>query len=343
MALLDIRNLSIDITTAHGKVRVIDKASLTILDGTIHGLVGESGSGKSLIAKAILGLHKPNWTVTVDRMFLGSTDLTKLSSKDRRDIMSKDIAMIFQHPRSYLDPSKDIISQMDEILPKYSLRERLFDKTKRKRKQFVAQRIKELLHKVGIQNDQAVLHSYPHELSEGVCQKIMIAMSIANKPKLIIADEPTTTMEAVTQAQILRLLYKLNQLHNTTILLLSNNFSSTSKLSDHITLVYCGQTVESGSYKQILTTPMHPYTEAMIKTKLDFDQGLEHKSQLYTLPGNIPPANQLPIGCRLGPRCPRAQRTCVQNPHALNYKGHMIRCHYPKLDEKKYDPTTKRK
>ncbi|HEY7864558.1 MAG TPA: oligopeptide/dipeptide ABC transporter ATP-binding protein, partial [Psychromonas sp.] len=205
------------------------------------------------------------------------------------------------------------------------------------------QQIKELFHKVGIQNDQAVLQSYPHQLSEGICQKIMIAMAIANNPRLIIADEPTNAMEAVTQAQILRLLYKLNRLHNTTILLLSNNFDSICNLSDYITLIYCGQAVESGSYKQIIDSPMHPYTEAMIKTTLNFNQDILHKSKLYTLPGNIPSSNQLPIGCRLGPRCPRAQRICVQNPDTLNYKGHMFRCYYPTLEEKQHDSTPARR
>lgn len=343
MALLDIRNLSIDITTAQGTMRVIDKASLNIIEGTIHGLVGETGSGKSLIASAILGLHKPNWKVTVDRMFLGSTDLTKLSPTDRRKIMGKEIAMIFQHPRSYLDPSKKIFAQINEVLPNLSIKTRLLDKIKQERKKSSTQLIKELFHKVGIQNDQAVLKSYPHQLSEGVCQKVMIAMAIANNPRLIIADEPTNSMEAVTQAQILRLLYKLNQLNNTTILLLSNNFSTISNLSDFITLIYCGQTVESGSYKQIIESPMHPYTEAMIKTTLDFNEESVSKSHLYTLPGNIPSSNQLPIGCRLGPRCPRAQRTCVQNPDTVNYKGHMIRCHYPTLDEKYHDSTSQHK
>ncbi|WP_372882821.1 oligopeptide/dipeptide ABC transporter ATP-binding protein [Psychromonas sp.] len=334
MALLDIRNLSIDITTAQGTIRMIDKASLNIIDGTIHGLVGETGSGKSLIAKAILGLHKPNWKVTVDRMFLGATDLTKLSPTDRRKIMGKEIAMIFQHPRSYLDPSKKIFAQINEVLPGISMKNRLLDKIKQERKKTSTQQIKELFHRVGIQNDQAVLKSYPHQLSEGICQKVMIAMAIANNPRLIIADEPTHAMEAVTQAQILRLLYKLNQLNNTTILLLSNNFGTISNLSDFITLIYCGQTVESGSYKQIIERPMHPYTEAMIKTTLDFNEEIASKSQLYTLPGNIPSFNQLPIGCRLGPRCARAQRTCVQYPDTVNYKGHMIRCHFPTLDEK---------
>jgi len=332
MALLDVRNLSIDINTAQGKIRVIDKANLNIVDGSIHSLVGESGSGKSLIAKAVLGLHNENWIVTADRMFLGNIDLMKLSSRERRKIMGKEIAIIFQNPRSYLDPSKKIVDQMREVLPK-KLSAKHFLK-KMTAKSTHQQAIKELLHKVGVQNDRDVGNSYPHELSEGICQKVMIAMAIANNPRLLIADEPTTSMEAVTQAQIFRLLFKLNQLHNTTILLLSNNFGSISNLSDYISLIYCGQTVESGSYKQIINSPMHPYTQTMIKTILEFDENIAHKSQLYTLPGSIPPANQLPIGCRLGPRCPKAQRTCVTNPEAVNYKGHIIRCHFPTLDEK---------
>jgi cationic peptide transport system ATP-binding protein len=343
MALLDIRNLSIDIATPQGKVRIIDKINLTVVEGSIHGLVGESGSGKSLIAKAILGLHNTNWTVTADRMFLDSIDLTKLSASERRKIMGKEISMIFQQPRSYLDPSKKILSQIKEIMPSTSIKNWLLNKLKWKSEQSTKQRIKELFHKVGIQNDKTVLASYPHELSEGICQKVMIAMAIANNPRLIIADEPTTSMEAVTQAQILRLLYKLNQLHNTTILLLSNNFGSISNLSDYISLVYCGQTVESGSYKQIMNSPMHPYTEAMIKTRLNFDENISHKSRLYTLPGSIPSANHLPIGCRLGPRCPRAQRTCVIMPQPENFKGHVVRCHFPTLDENKNANTPQRK
>lgn len=342
MALLDIRNLSIDITTAQGKVRVVDKASLTIVEGSIHGLVGESGSGKTFIAKAILGLHNAKWTVTADRMFLGSTDLTKLSTYERRKILGKEISMIFQNPRSYLDPSKKIFSQIKEVLPALSVKKRFTDKIKHASTQTAELRIKDLFHRVGIQNDKTVSASYPYELSEGICQKVMIAMAIANNPRLIIADEPTTSMEAVTQAQILRLLYKLNQLHNTTILLLSNNFGSISNISDYISLIYCGQTVESGSYKQIINSPMHPYTEAMIKTILDLDEDISHKSQLYTLPGNIPPSNQLPIGCRLGPRCLRAQRTCVQTPEAVNFKDHMVRCHFPTLDENKDANTSQR-
>ena len=332
MALLDIRNLSIDIETAQGKIRVIDKASLNIIDGSIHGLIGESGSGKTLIAKAILGLHNNNWTVTADRMFLGKTDLTKLSKKERRQILGKEISIIFQNPSSYLDPSQKIRTQIKSVLPKKTWKihvNRILGKMKRVDVQSTRLQIKELLHKVGIQNDIDVLNSYPHQLSEGVCQKVMIAMAIANNPRLIIADEPTTSMEAVTHSQIFRLLYKLNQLNNTTLLILSNHFANTSNISDYMTLIYCGQTVESGSYKQIMESAMHPYTQAMTKTIIHNDKLQEHKSELYTLPGNIPSSNQLPIGCRLGPRCPRAQRSCVTNPSITIKKGHSFRCHYP--------------
>ncbi|HIP76146.1 MAG TPA: ATP-binding cassette domain-containing protein, partial [Psychromonas hadalis] len=306
-------------------------------EGSIHGLVGESGSGKSLIAKAILGLHKDNWIVTADRMFLGTTDLTLLSTRERRKIMGIEISIIFQYPRSYLDPSTKVYDQIKEVLTETSVRRHFLNRIKKKKIISNKHRVKELLHKVGIgKNDwEKVIASYPHEISEGICQKVMIAMAIANNPRILIADEPTTAMEAVTQAQIFRLLYKLNQLHNTTILLLSNNFASIRNLSDHITLIYCGQTVESGSYKQITENPMHPYTQSMIKTILDFNDALEHKSQLYALPGYIPTSSELPTGCRLGPRCPKAQRACVTKPENQHYKGHMVRCHFPTLPDKK--------
>ena len=178
--------------------------------------------------------------------------------------MGNEISMIFQQPRSYLDPTRKIYYQIKEVLTDTSISHRFLNRVKRKKKLSNRQRVKDLLHKVGIQNDQVIMSSYPHEISEGICQKVMIAMAIANNPRVLIADEPTTAMEAVTQAQIFRLLYKLNQLHKTTILLMSNSFGSIRNISDQITLIYCGQTVESGTAKQITQNPLHPYTQAMI-------------------------------------------------------------------------------
>ncbi len=343
MALLDIRNLSIDIMTSQGKRRIVDKASLTINEGSIHGLIGESGSGKSLIAKAILGIHQDTWIITADRMYLGETDLTKLSGNERRKIMGNEISMIFQQPKSYLDPTKKIYYQVKEALSDTSISDRLMHTIKYQKKSSTRKRIKELFHRVGIQNDQTIMSSYPHELSEGICQKVMIAMAIVNNPRILIADEPTIAMDDDTQAQIFRLLYKLNQLHKTTILLLSNSFASIRDIADQITLIYSGQTVESGTYKQITEKPLHPYTQAMIKTIVAFDEGIEHKSPLYTLPGNLPSSSEIPIGCRLGPRCPIAQKKCVTNPEQVNYKGHLIRCHFSRLEQGKYANTSKRK
>lgn len=343
MPLLDIRNLSIDINTSQGKLRIVDKASLAINEGSIHAFIGESGSGKSLIAKVILGIHEDNWIVTADRMYLGSTDLTLLSKSERRKIMGNEISMIFQQPKSYLDPTKKIYYQVKEVLTGTSISERLMHTKKDNKKSATRQRIKELFHRVGIQNDVTIMSSYPHELSEGICQKIMIAMAIGNNPRILIADEPTTAMDAETQAQIFRLLYKLNQLHKMTILLMSNNFASIRDISDHITLIYSGQTVESGTYKQITKSPLHPYTQAMIKTIVAFDEGVEHQSLLYTLPGNLPSSSEIPIGCRLGPRCPIAQKKCVEDPEQVNYKGHLIRCHFIELGQSKHANTPKYK
>ncbi len=159
--------------------------------------------------------------------------------------------------------------------------------------------------------------------------KVMIAIAIANQPRLLIADEPTNAMESTTQAQIFRLLDKLNQNNNMGILLISHDMEMMSKLVDRINVLYCGQTVESATPEDILQRPRHPYTQALIRSIPDFESPLPHKGRLNTLPGAIPSLEHLPIGCRLGPRCPYAQRTCINAPQLRNIKGHLVACHYP--------------
>ncbi len=324
MPLLDVRNLSIEIETPQGIYKAVDKVSLTLGEGEIRGLVGESGSGKSLIAKAILGICKDNLRVQADRMRLGDLDLLTLTQRQRRNIMGREIAMIFQEPSSCLDPSEEIGAQIEESIPVDAFHGQFWQRFQWRKKQSIA-----LMHKVGIKNHHQVLNSYPHELSEGLCQKVMIAMAIANKPRLLIADEPTAAMETTTQVQIFRLLDKLNKVNGTSILLISNDIESVSNLADRLTVLYCGQTVESGSRAQVINSPKHPYTEALLKAVPDFAGTLTHKSQLYALPGSIPAIQHLPIGCRLGPRCPNAQRKCVEMPRASLIKGHQFSCHYP--------------
>ena len=184
MAILDIRNLTIEINTSQGRVKVVERVNLTLAEGEIQGLVGESGSGKSLVAKAILGIKKDGWVVKADRMRLGDIDLLALSPSERRKLMANDIAMIFQEPSSHLDPTQEIAEQIEEAIPSNTFEGGFWQRFQWRKKRAIT-----LLHKVGIKDPISVLRSYPHELSEGVCQKIMIAMAIAKKPPLLIADE----------------------------------------------------------------------------------------------------------------------------------------------------------
>jgi len=326
--LLNVENLHVSFKGENKQwIETVKGISFSIPKNKTVALVGESGSGKSVTSLAIMGLLPKGQSqiATQSRITFEDKDLLNLSMREIRNICGKEIAMIFQEPMSSLNPVFTVGDQIAEVL-------RIHLGMGRKQ---ARARVLELLKEVGIPSPETKIDAYPSQLSGGQQQRIMIAMAIACEPKLLIADEPTTAMEAVTQAQIFRLLYKLNQLHNTTILLLSNNFASIRNLSDHITLIYCGQTVESGSYKQITENPMHPYTQSMIKTILDFNDALEHKSQLYALPGYIPTSSELPTGCRLGPRCPKAQRACVTKPENQHYKGHMVRCHFPTLPDKK--------
>ncbi|WP_016587251.1 oligopeptide/dipeptide ABC transporter ATP-binding protein, partial [Yersinia pestis] len=187
----------------------------------------------------------------------------------------------------------------------------------------------ELLHRVGIKDHKDIMHSYPYELTEGECQKVMIAIALANQPRLLIADEPTNAMEPTTQAQIFRLLARLNQNNNTTILLISHDLQMMSKWATRVNVLYCGQTVESAVCEDLLSTPHHPYTQALIRAMPDFGRSLPHKSRLNTLPGAIPSLEHLPVGCRLGPRCPYAQKTCIETPRLRLVKNHAFACHFP--------------
>lgn len=335
MALLDIRHLTIEIDTPQGPVKAVDRMSLTINEGEIRGLVGESGSGKSLVAKAICGVTKDNWRVTADRLRLGNIDLLSLPPREHRHVVGKEIAMIFQEPSSCLDPSEEIGYQLEEAIPSSSFSGPWWKRLSFRKQQSIA-----LLHKVGIKDHLRVMKSYPFELTDGECQKVMIAMAIANRPRLLIADEPTNDLDPITQAQIFRLLSRTNQVSNTTILLISHDLTTVTQWADRITVMYCGQSVESAGRQQILDTPHHPYTDALLRAMPDFNQDIPHKSKLESLPGSIPPLQNLPIGCRLGPRCPYAQRKCVEVPRTEKVKNHKFACHFPlNMGPNKHDRT----
>ncbi|WP_034915059.1 putrescine export ABC transporter ATP-binding protein SapD [Erwinia sp. 9145] len=324
MPLLDIRNLTIEFMTADGPVKAVDRVSITLSEGEVRGLVGESGSGKSLIAKAICGVTRDNWRVTADRMRFNDIDLLHLSPRERRKVIGHNVSMIFQEPQSCLDPSENIGRQIMQAIPRWTWKGRWYQRFRWRHRRAI-----ELLHRVGIKDHKDIMHSYPYELTDGECQKVMIAIALANQPRLLIADEPTNAMEPTTQAQIFRLLSKLNQNNNTTILLISHDLQMLSHWADRINVMYCGQTMETAFSDELITTPHHPYTQALIRAMPDFGRALPHKSRLNTLPGAIPSLEHLPIGCRLGPRCPYAQKTCIITPRLSGAKNHLFACHFP--------------
>ena len=336
MVLLDIRNLRIDIKTPNGLIRIVDNVSFTLNEGEICGLVGESGSGKSLIAKVICNAFKDSWIVTADRFRFNDVELLKLTPTQRRQIVGKEISMVFQDPLTCLDPSKKIGKQLIQNIPGWTFKghwwQRLFGWRKR--------RAIELLHRVGIKEHKDIMRSYPHELTEGEGQKVMIAIAVANQPRLLIADEPANSVESITRVQIFKLLSSMNQNQGTSILLASNDINSISEWCDAFVVLYCGQNSESGPREAILENPHHPYTQALLHSIPDFTQPLPFKSQLGTLKGSVPLLEEMPLGCRLGPRCPFAQKKCITKPTALRVKQHEFYCHFPiNLREKKIKET----
>ncbi len=321
MALLDIRHLSIEIETENGRIKMVDDINLTLDSGEICGLVGESGSGKSLIAKVICGLIKDDWIITADRFRFNDIELLKLSPHQRRKLVGSDISMIFQDPLSCLNPSERIGKQLIETIQFKGKWWQFFGWKKRKSI--------ELLHKVGIKDHKDIMQSYPSDITEGEAQKVMIAMAIANQPRLLVADEPTNAMEPTTQLQIYRLLSSMNQNLGTSIILVSNEMQSIYKWVDSFNVLYCGQTVEIGRKESITETPYHPYTSVLLNSVPDFAKPLPFKGKLNTLKGTVPMLEDMPIGCRLGPRCPFAQKKCVVKPPLRKFKQHEFACHFP--------------
>lgn len=323
MNLLDVRNLSIELQSANNPILAVDRVSLSMKEGEVRGLVGESGSGKSLLAQAIMGVLDERWKVDADRFHWRGVDILRLPVDERKKIIAKDVAMIFQEPMSCLDPTATIGEQLEEAVDHELLHG--FFWQKRQQRKIAATK---LLHKVGIKHHEVCTKSYPHQLNEALCQRVMIAMALAGRPLLLIADEPTAAMESTNQGQIFRLLASLNQLKNMSILLISHDLETVTHWTNTITVMYSGQFVEAGTTEQIFNQPYHPYTRALVDSSPKANMKIPAKSRLMALPGSIPILQHLPIGCRLGPRCPRAQKQCVHAPKVTNYHGHQVSCHY---------------
>lgn len=331
MSLLDIKNLTLEIDIAGGWVKALDKINLVINEGQIHALVGESGSGKSIIVKAIVGALPQRWRVTADRMTWRGQDLLTMSAAERRKVVRNDISVIFQNPKNSLDPLMTLGEQIKAIIPEYRLENFWFWQKAEEREKIAI----EILHRVGIKDHKLCMQSYPHQIANDVCQKFMIAMALVSEPKLIIADDPTRGMEVTAKSQILKLLSRVNQVRKLSVLFVSHDLLAISSMAHYMTVLYSGQTVESGNMLQLKKRAFHPYTQALLDSAPSFRKELPPKSPLSSLDGTIPTLQHLPTGCRLGPRCPRARRECVVVPAVRRVHEHYYSCHFPLHWDKK--------
>jgi len=296
MAMLEIENLTVEFRTASGFFRAVDGVSLSVDNGEVLAIVGESGSGKSVAMLAVMGLLPWTAKVTADRMSFEGHNLLDLSSRQRRRIIGKDIAMIFQEPMSSLNPCFTVGFQLMEALKAHLD----MDKVQRRR------RAVELLALVGIPSPEQRLSAFPHQLSGGMNQRVMIAMAIACNPKLLIADEPTTALDVTIQAQILELLVKLQDETGMGLVLITHSMGVVAETADRVCVQYAGQKVEEQKVGDLFRDPHHPYTAALLSALPERAEG----RQLPSIPGVVPGQFDRPLGCLFSPRCALATELC---------------------------------
>ena len=317
MALLEIENLSVDFPTHHHVMHAVDGVSLSLEAGEVLGIVGESGSGKSVTMMALMGLVPFPGVVRADRMRFAGVDLLQLSARERARLTGKDVAMIFQDPTTSLNPCFTIGFQLAETL---QLHLDMTPKAARKRSI-------ELLEQVGIPAPEGRLKSYPHQLSGGMNQRVMIAMAIACNPRLLIADEPTTALDVTIQAQILDLLRTLQRDTGMALVLITHNMGVVSEMAQRVAVMYAGQFMEERGSQALFAQPQHPYTEALLSALPERSEGLQ---RLTTIAGMVPGLYDRPTGCLFAPRCAGMQPLCQAQRPALRYRSDgTVRCHYP--------------
>lgn len=317
MALLDVKELSVHFGDKNTPFKAVDRISYQVAQGEVLGIVGESGSGKSVSSLAIMGLINHPGRVLAESLQFENTDLLTLESKAKRQLIGADVAMIFQDPMTSLNPAYTVGFQIMEALKTHE------GGTKKARKDLTL----ELLRLVGIPDPESRIDVYPHQLSGGMSQRVMIAMAIACRPKLLIADEPTTALDVTIQAQIMELLLELQKKECMSLILITHDLALVAEAADRIIVMYAGQIVEEGTAKDIFREPKHPYTQALLRSLPEFAEG---KSRLESLQGVVPGKYDRPTGCLLNPRCPYATEYCRQVEPQLHHIGsRKVKCHTP--------------
>ncbi|MDR2695920.1 MAG: ABC transporter ATP-binding protein [Deltaproteobacteria bacterium] len=315
MALLEVEGLRVRFDSLEHSFEALRGLSFTIKAGSVFCLVGESGCGKSICAKAILGLLPPPGRITEGSIRLSGQELRGLPDSDMRRIRGDSIAMIFQEPMTSLNPVLTTGLQVAEAL----IRHRGLSRAQ------ALERAVELFRQVGIASPETRIHEYPHQLSGGMRQRVMIAMALACSPKVLLADEPTTALDVTIQGQILRLMKDLTQERGTGLLLITHDLGVVAQMADSVGVMYAGSMVECASAEALLGEALHPYTTGLIRSAPDRDS--MRLNRLPTIPGTVPPLHLLPEGCAFAPRCSRVMERCAQAPPRIEAgPGHTVCC-----------------
>ena len=311
-ALLDLRGLRVELASNKQNITLISHCDLSVGRGEVVGLVGESGSGKTMLGLTVMGLLPPSAKITADKMSFAEIDLLTATAEQRRALRGRRIAMVFQDPMAALNPYLRISSQLREMLPAGTA------------KSDTTRLVLEALASVGLADPARCADAYPHELSGGMRQRALLAMMLLGEPELLIADEPTTALDVTVQAQVLRLLGELVRSRGLSMLLVSHDLGVVASVADRIAVMYAGEIVESGRCQQVLCTPAHPYTAALLASR---PSAQRLGQRLQAIDGHVPAAGSM-TGCVFAPRCRHCKPQCLDAEVRVTSAGHggAVRC-----------------
>jgi oligopeptide/dipeptide ABC transporter ATP-binding protein len=333
MPAIEVRNLSVCFTSRTGDVYAVDGVSFAVEQGETVGIIGESGCGKSATASAILRLNgRPPETMVDGEVIFEGRDLTKLSELELSEVRGRQIGMVFQDPTASLNPTKTVGSQIAEVLRRHTD----LDRNGRR------SRAIELLNAARIPEADHALSCYPHELSGGMCQRVMIAIAVSCGPQVLIADEPTTALDVTNQAEILRLLKELQADSGMASVVISHDMAVMAGIADRVAVMYAGQIVELAAAEEIFQNPEHPYTEALLAATPRTGRSLGRGERLTTIPGAPPDLRTPPSGCRFAPRCPyRDLGRCAHERPELRsiHPHHLVRTLHPRSARAEVGPS----
>lgn len=313
-ALLHIENLKTVISSKDGKLVPVDGVDITIPKGKTVGIVGESGCGKSMTAMSVMGLLPNTTHIEEGKILFQDMDLTKLNPKELRKITGDKISIIFQEPMTSLNPVIQVGKQVREAIL-------LHEKVS---KEEAKQRVIEIFRQVGIPEPERRYNAYPHQLSGGLRQRVMIGMAMVCNPDLLIADEPTTALDVTIEAQILHLMRQLQKDKGTSIMMITHNLGVVAEICDQVYVMYAGKVVESAEVHELFQNPKHPYTQGLLGAL----PKMGSRQRLNSIDGMVPTLKDMPTGCRFAPRCPMATQRCREEQPALVdvTAGHQVRC-----------------